>query len=107
MINKEGHCMQVKGYPHIFAIGDAIDVDDEHLAFLACQHAQLAAKNILSRLKNEQARLGAWKRNGGAHMMVLTMGKKNTVILAGTSTTITCVPPLLWIKTKGVLKCLK
>lgn len=82
----------MQGYPNIFAIGDAIDLDDFHLAYLAMQHAAQVAKTIQLLTTTPDAKLPEWKKDGGRKMSILVMGKRNSLVLLGESTVFTYVP---------------
>lgn len=101
------YLLQVKGYTNIFAIGDAIDVDEVHLAYLAIEHAAQVAKNIKNLAKKPDAKLPEWKANGGNKMTLLVMGKKNTLLLRGEKTVFTYIPGSMLnmklSKTKGAV----
>lgn len=84
--------MQVKGYSNIFAVGDAVDVDDDHLAYQAINHGKAVGKAILKLAANPNAKLPKWKRNNGFRMAVLVLGPKNVLALVGAKTCITYVP---------------
>lgn len=85
-------CSQVKGYSNIFAVGDAVNVDDDHLAYQALNHGKLVGKAIVKLLSNPDAKLPQWKRNGGFRLAVLVLGPKNVLALVGAQTCITYVP---------------
>ena len=101
------HILQVKGYSNIFALGDAVAVDDDHLAYQAMNHALVAGKGILKLLVNPNAKLPVWKRNNGFRMCVLTLGSKNSLMLVGAKKCFTYVPgSMVWFKAKATLSSL-
>lgn len=85
-------CLQVKGYSNIFAVGDAVDVDDDHLAYQALNHGKLVGKSIVKLMSNPDAKLPLWKRNGGFRLAALVLGPKNVLALIGAKTCFTYVP---------------
>lgn len=89
---KPRNSVQVQGYPNIFAIGDAIDLDEFHLAYLAMQHAAQVAKTVKLLINTPDAKLPEWKEDGGRKMSILVMGKRNSLALLGESTVFTYVP---------------
>jgi NADH dehydrogenase FAD-containing subunit len=46
--------LNVRGYDHVYAIGDITDVDEAKMAGYAMQHAEVVAQNILARLRGDQ-----------------------------------------------------
>ncbi|MFD2766683.1 NAD(P)/FAD-dependent oxidoreductase [Micromonospora eburnea] len=46
--------LNVKGYDHVYAVGDITDVPEAKMAGYAMQHAEVVVKNIISRLNGEQ-----------------------------------------------------
>nr|BFE84314.1 hypothetical protein GCM10020093_069150 [Planobispora longispora] len=46
--------LNVRGYQHVYAIGDITDVDEAKMAGYAMQHAEVVAQNILAQLRGEQ-----------------------------------------------------
>ncbi|MDI3390362.1 FAD-dependent oxidoreductase [Streptomyces sp. B-S-A8] len=46
--------LQVKGYEHVYAVGDITDVDEAKMAGYAMQHAEVVAKNIIAQINGEQ-----------------------------------------------------
>jgi NADH dehydrogenase FAD-containing subunit len=95
--------LQVKGYSHIFAVGDCIWVDDTQLSYLGVQHAQDASKNIVA-LANGNTTLKAWKKNGGTKLNLLTLGKKNVCLLLGNRSPIPAPAFLTWGKCDATRK---
>lgn len=55
--------LQVLGHSNIFAVGDATDVKETKLGYLASAQGQLVAKNIQALAAGKP--LTAWKPNGG------------------------------------------
>jgi hypothetical protein len=99
--------VQVEGHPHIFAIGDAVAVDDSHLAYLATLHGAQVVKALALLAKKPGASLPKWKRNAGMQLVLLTLNAKNNLALVGKSSVWTTVPAgMLDFKLKGVLKTL-
>eukprot|EP00892_Ulva_mutabilis_P003248 jgi/Ulvmu1/1295/UM011_0019.1 len=95
---------QVKGYTNIFAVGDAVDVDDDHLAYQAMAHGVVAATAILKLAASPDAKLPVWKRNNGFRMSVLTLGNKNALMLIGEKKIFTCIPgSAVWFKAKATM----
>mmetsp|Transcript_10828 Transcript_10828/g.23070 ORF Transcript_10828/g.23070 Transcript_10828/m.23070 type:complete len:383 (+) Transcript_10828:98-1246(+) len=84
--------LRVKGHPKIFALGDANDVEEYKLAYLAYQHGDLTCRNILKLAVNPDASLTAWKPYGGFPMFYLTLGKKKGVMVCNQKTHIGWVP---------------
>jgi NADH dehydrogenase FAD-containing subunit len=84
--------LQVKGYPNIFAIGDSIDLDSCHLAYLAMQHAAQVAKSVHLLARNPDARLPEWQPDGCMKTSIVVMGKRNSLILLGEKTVLRWVP---------------
>ena len=82
----------MKGFPNIFAIGDAVDLDKYHLAYLAIQHGEQVAKALKLLAKTPNAKLPEWKEDGGRLLSLLVMGKRNSVALIGDSTVFSYVP---------------
>jgi NADH dehydrogenase FAD-containing subunit len=46
--------LNVKGYDHVYAVGDITDVAEAKMAGYAMQHAEVVAKNIIAQLNGEQ-----------------------------------------------------
>ncbi|GGS68914.1 hypothetical protein GCM10010156_29830 [Planobispora rosea] len=46
--------LNVRGYEHVYAIGDITDVDEAKMAGYAMQHAEVVARNILAQLRGER-----------------------------------------------------
>ncbi len=44
---KVNNCLQLEGYPHIFALGDCNNIQEEKLAINAKRHATLTVENII------------------------------------------------------------
>jgi NADH dehydrogenase FAD-containing subunit len=97
--------LQVKGYTNIFAVGDAVDVDDAHMAYLACEHANVAAKAIQTLTTVPSGKLPLWKRNNGFRMSITTLGKKNAFFSIGKSTVFTYVPGALLASRAALVGC--
>lgn len=87
--------VQVKGFTNIFATGDAVDVDDDHVAYLAVEHGKIAAKAIATLTKKPDGKLPTWKRSNGLRMTITTLGKKNAMANIGSETVFTWVPGTL------------
>lgn len=85
--------LQVKGYENIFAVGDAVDVDPDHVAYLACEHGKHAAKAIQLLTSGKPAsKLPVWKPSNGFRVTITTLGKKNSLANIGDSTVSKMVP---------------
>ncbi|GAX76024.1 hypothetical protein CEUSTIGMA_g3467.t1 [Chlamydomonas eustigma] len=69
--------LRVVGYPNVFALGDINDVKEEKLGYLATQQGQLTGKNLALLEKDRNAKLTAWKVNGGVSngAMLLSLGQ--------------------------------
>eukprot|EP01133_Synstelium_polycarpum_P005677 gene5677-6557_t len=69
--------LQVEGYDNIFAIGDITNIDEVKIAFNACFHADIAAKNIiaLSTPTSTPAKLVTYKAS--PPLMVIAVGRNS------------------------------
>jgi NADH dehydrogenase FAD-containing subunit len=63
---------QLKSYPNIYAIGDAIDWQEQKQAAKAPKHAQIAAANILSQINGGDAKK---TYSGQPELIIITNGK--------------------------------
>eukprot|EP00243_Klebsormidium_subtile_P013150 TRINITY_DN846_c0_g1_i3.p1 TRINITY_DN846_c0_g1~~TRINITY_DN846_c0_g1_i3.p1 ORF type:complete len:122 (+),score=11.38 TRINITY_DN846_c0_g1_i3:379-744(+) len=59
-------CLQVKGYHNIYALGDATDIKETKLGYLAAAHARLTAMNLRRRFRyGDAAEQQVWIPFGG------------------------------------------
>lgn len=73
---KVNEFFQVEGHSNIFALGDIMARDTAKLGYLAGQHGAAAAKIIAATIKSgDKAKLTAWKPNGGADAMLISLGR--------------------------------
>jgi NADH dehydrogenase FAD-containing subunit len=63
---------QLKSYTNIYAIGDAIDWQEQKQAAKAPKHAQIAAENILSQINGGEAKKSY---TGQPELIIITNGK--------------------------------
>ena len=106
--------LQVGEHRNIFAGGDCIHVDSTQLAYYGMQHGQLVAANI-KKMMAGKSKLGAWKRDAGFKVNIVTLGKKSVVVLfdEGCTTMVpsfvvracTCSPVMLAMGKKKAAQC--
>lgn len=80
--------LQVVGHPHIFALGDVTNIDEDKVAFLAKQHAGVAAANIAALAAATAAAkpppLRAWRPGMGApRVQLVSLGRRAAVVVIG------------------------
>lgn len=75
---KVGTDLRVLGSENIFALGDVNDIPEQKLGALASIQANLTAKNILSLIKNPEARLKPYKP--GKTMGFIPIGQKSGAV---------------------------
>jgi NADH dehydrogenase FAD-containing subunit len=63
---------QLKSHPNIYAIGDAIDWQEQKQAAKAPKHAQIAAANILSQINGGEPKK---TYSGQPELIIITNGK--------------------------------
>jgi apoptosis-inducing factor 2 len=63
---------QLKGHSNIYAIGDAIDWQEQKQAAKAPKHAQIAAANILSQINGDEPKK---TYSGQPELIIITNGK--------------------------------
>lgn len=66
--------LQVVGHSNMFAVGDATDVKETKVGYLAGEHGKLVAANIQAARAGKP--LKAWKPNGGMPVMLVSLGRK-------------------------------
>lgn len=86
----------------MFAIGDAVDVDDDHVAYLAVAHGEKAAAAIQTLTKDANGRLPVWKRSNGFRTSITTLGTKNSFASIGTETVFTLLPGVSLVMSRKV-----
>ncbi|MET7649181.1 FAD-dependent oxidoreductase [Streptomyces sp. NPDC005426] len=69
--------LNVKGYDHVYALGDLTDVAEAKMAGYAMQHAEVVAKNITAQIKGEQPE--ATYQPLGFPMILLPLGPNGGV----------------------------
>ncbi|MFE2266934.1 NAD(P)/FAD-dependent oxidoreductase [Streptomyces griseosporeus] len=69
--------LNVKGYDHVYAIGDLTDLAENKMAGFAMQHAEVVAKNIIAQIKGEEPT--ATYQPLGFPMILLPLGTKGGV----------------------------
>ncbi|KAI8474505.1 MAG: type-II NADH dehydrogenase [Monoraphidium minutum] len=79
---KVGPTLQVVGHPRLFALGDAADVPEEKLAYLAQLHAPVAASNIASLAAAEAAAAAEAGAGGDAAAAAAAGGKQQQPTLS-------------------------
>eukprot|EP00243_Klebsormidium_subtile_P013149 TRINITY_DN846_c0_g1_i2.p1 TRINITY_DN846_c0_g1~~TRINITY_DN846_c0_g1_i2.p1 ORF type:complete len:419 (+),score=66.90 TRINITY_DN846_c0_g1_i2:419-1675(+) len=78
-------CLQVKGYHNIYALGDATDIKETKLGYLAAAHARLTAMNLRRRFRyGDAAEQQVWIPFGGfefvtGEAMMFTLGRPDGV----------------------------
>ncbi|KAG9444407.1 hypothetical protein H6P81_015747 [Aristolochia fimbriata] len=89
--------LRVKGYDHIFAIGDITNITEIKQGLYAQKHAQVAAKNIKNLLKGDKkAKLASYKP--GKAIAMVTLGRKEAMAYFPFLTVVGCVPGFLKAK---------
>lgn len=89
--------MQMKGFDHIFVMGDVPHIDEEKLAQNALKHALVATANMYAMEKvrgtKKAAKLKTYKT--GARFVVVSLGPKNALMIHGTK---------VWVEGKLISK---
>jgi NADH dehydrogenase FAD-containing subunit len=95
--------LRVHGHEHIFCLGDASDVAEQKMAFLAGKHGELVARNFRALLKGgAKAKLAAWSPNMGmSAVMVVTLGRGEGVMQVNSMGCTGCLPRMLKSKDVG------
>lgn len=73
--------LQLKSYPHIFAVGDVIDWKEQKQAAKTGAHASVVAENVLALLTDSDKPLKIYK--GSKEMIVITNGSEGGLVYLG------------------------